>query len=65
MIDTNYGNNRNRQEYSTKSRRPFKIIYYEAYASEKDARQREKNLKLFSRAYYGLKKRISTSINNG
>lgn len=48
--------------FSTKGRRPFKIVYYEAYASEKDARKREKNLKLFSRAYTGLKKRIPFSL---
>jgi len=30
---------------STKSRRPFKLIYYEVYMSEKDARMREKFLK--------------------
>lgn len=48
--------------FSTKNRRPFEIIYYEAYKSEKDARHREKNLKLRSRALVQLKKRISFSL---
>jgi putative endonuclease len=31
--------------YSTKTRRPFSLIYYEACLSEQDARAREKYLK--------------------
>ncbi len=30
---------------STKSRRPFKLLYYEAHTSEKDARRRERYFK--------------------
>ena len=30
---------------STKPRRPFKLIFYEAYISKKDAKRREKYLK--------------------
>jgi putative endonuclease len=48
---------------STKSRRPLELIYYEAYRAEKDARHREQNLKLKSRAYTQLKKRIEESSN--
>jgi putative endonuclease len=48
--------------FSTKARRPFEIIYYEAYRSEKDARKREHNLKLRSRAFAQLKKRIRESL---
>jgi len=47
---------------STKSRKPFELIYLEAYKSEKDARLREKNLKLRSRAFAQLKKRITVSL---
>lgn len=47
---------------STKLRRPFELVYYEAYKSEKDARKREKNLKLRSRAFAQLKKRIKNSV---
>ncbi len=48
--------------FSTKSRRPFELVYCELYKSEKDARIREKNLKLRSKAYYQLKRRISRSL---
>ncbi|MDO8529443.1 MAG: GIY-YIG nuclease family protein [bacterium] len=48
--------------FSTRNRKPFDLIYYEAYKSEKDARKREHNLKLRSRAYAQLKKRIEESL---
>lgn len=48
--------------FSTKLRRPLELIYYEAYKSEKDARKREHNLKLRSRAFAQLKKRIINSL---
>ena len=47
---------------STKARIPFELIYYEAYKSEKDARDREQSLKLKSRAYVQLRKRIENSL---
>jgi putative endonuclease len=47
---------------STKARRPLRLVYYEAYASEKDARHREHNLKLRAKALIQLKKRIKLSI---
>ncbi|MBI5778778.1 MAG: GIY-YIG nuclease family protein [Planctomycetes bacterium] len=50
------------QVFSTKSRILFELIYYEAYKSEKDARIREKNLKLRSKALAQLKNRIKESI---
>ncbi|MBU0573199.1 MAG: GIY-YIG nuclease family protein [Candidatus Margulisbacteria bacterium] len=48
--------------FSTKHRAPFEIIYYEAYIAESDARKREHNLKLRSRALAQLKKRIAKSL---
>ena len=47
---------------STKLRIPFELVYYEAYKSEKDARKREQNLKLRSRAFAQLNKRIGGSL---
>jgi putative endonuclease len=47
---------------STKSRKPFELIYYEAYKSESDAKHRERMLKLFGRALGGLKRRIKSSL---
>jgi len=48
--------------FSTKLRIPFELVYYEAYKSEGDARAREKNLKIRSRAYAQLRRRIRGSI---
>jgi putative endonuclease len=47
---------------STRLRRPFEVIYCEIYKAEKDARAREHNLKLRSRAYTQLRKRIKNSL---
>lgn len=43
---------------ATKYRRPLELIYYEAYKFEKNARNREKQLKYFGKAYKQLKNRI-------
>ena len=48
--------------FSTQNRTPLELVYCELYKSEKDARTREKNLKLRSRAFAQLKKRIQNSI---
>ena len=48
--------------FSTRLRVPFDLVYYEAYKSEKDARVREHNLKLRTRAYTQLKQRIANSL---
>ena len=48
--------------YSTKFRKPLELIYYEAYKAEEDARKREHNLKLRSRAFAQLTKRIQESL---
>lgn len=47
---------------STKNHIPFKLVYYESYASEKDARDREHNLKLRANALSQLKRRIKNSL---
>lgn len=52
----------NGQVDSTKPRRPLKLVYYEAYVSEEDARIRESKLKLKSKAYAQLRKRLSNSL---
>ena len=48
--------------FSTKFRRPFEIIYYEAYKNEKDAREREQCLKLRGNTRRFLKERITRSL---
>ena len=47
---------------STRNKRPFEIIYYEAYKSKEDAFHREKNLKLRANAFTGLQRRLIKSI---
>jgi putative endonuclease len=47
---------------STKNRAPLMLIYYEAYISERDAKHREHNLKLRSRAFAQLKKRLEDTL---
>ena len=47
---------------STKLRTSLELVYCEGYKSEKEARKREENLKLRSRAFAQLKKRIKDSI---
>jgi len=57
LIEHNSGSN-----FSTKNRRPFELIYYEAYLSRQDTVIREKKLKKFKNSYKELKKRISNSL---
>ena len=47
----------------TKNNRPYKLVYYEAFASKSDAQKRERSLKLRGKASAQLRKRISDSIN--
>lgn len=49
---------------STKNRRPLKLVYYEAYSVEEEARHREHNLKLRARALRQLLLRIKKSISS-
>jgi putative endonuclease len=43
---------------ATKYRKPFDLIYYEAYGSKEQAFDREQKLKVFGSAYTGLIKRL-------
>ena len=52
----------NGRVFSTRSRRPLILIYYEAYRSEKDARNREKTLKNYGNGITNLYKRLSNSL---
>lgn len=48
---------------STKGRRPLKLIYYEAHASEKDARRREKYFKT-DKGKSSLRQMLRTALNS-
>jgi len=50
------------QAFSTKLRKPFDLVYYEAYCAETDARSREHNLKLRGKAREMLKRRLIKSL---
>ena len=50
---------------STASRKPFDLVYYEAYASQADARVREKRLKTSAGASTALKRRLGDSLRQG
>ena len=49
-------------EISTKRYRPWRLVAYEAYQSEKDAREREKKLKSHGNAMKEFKKRSKNSF---
>jgi putative endonuclease len=48
----------NQKVYTTKRMHGPKLIYYEAYISENQAKIREKKLKQFGSSYKGLMKRL-------
>lgn len=50
------------QGKSTKGRRPFELLYYEAYKAKQDAVHREKMLKLRATALSQLKRRLKHSL---
>ncbi len=52
----------NGKSFATAPRRPFKLVYYEAYAAEEDAVKREHNLKLRGQARYQLMNRLGGSL---
>ena len=54
----------NGKSFSTKNYKPFILIYYEAFFSEIDARERERQLKSYGNSYKFLKKRIINSLEN-
>jgi len=47
---------------ATKHKSLWKLVYYEAYKSQSDAKHREKQLKRFAQAHKALKQRIRNSI---
>ena len=47
---------------STRLLKSFKIIYYEAYISQSDAKHREYSIKLRGNAYLQLKRRIKNCV---
>ncbi len=52
----------NGKSLATAHRRPFELVYYEAYKSSRDAKIREGKLKQFKNSYTELKKRLEFSL---
>jgi putative endonuclease len=50
---------------STKYRAPLDLLYYEAYAAQADAKQREHNLKTSAGARTALMRRLPVSLRVG
>lgn len=57
MIEHNTGKNK-----STIIKKPYKLIYYEAYVAESDARRREQMLKLRGQARRQLLSRLKETL---
>ena len=57
-----YTNNLKRRLPEHKKKRKMKLIYYEAYKSEQDARNREMRLKNYAQALTALKSRLKGSL---
>jgi putative endonuclease len=51
-----------RQEFATKAYAPFKLVYYEAYRSKRDALDRERKLKHHGSVIGHLKRRVKFSL---
>ena len=54
-----YTNDLRRRVAEYQKEGPCKLVYYEAYQSEKAARDRERKLKYYGSAWRALKKRIT------
>lgn len=59
VVEHNKGENK-----ATRHKMPWRVVYYETYLSQSDAKYRETQLKRFSQASKALKQRIKNSIAN-
>ena len=57
-----YTNNLDRRSSEHNQKEKWEAIYYEAYKSELDARNREKRLKYYAQALTALKARLKESL---
>ncbi|OGG98686.1 hypothetical protein A3E04_03495 [Candidatus Kuenenbacteria bacterium RIFCSPHIGHO2_12_FULL_42_14] len=57
FLEHNQGKN-----FSTKPYAPYRLVYYEAYADEFDAKKRERQLKKFGQGIYRLQSRLVRSL---
>lgn len=57
-----YANDLVRRMHEHNKNQKWKLIYYEAYLSESDAREREKKLKHYGQSRTHLKRRLKKSL---
>jgi predicted GIY-YIG superfamily endonuclease len=55
-----YANDIDERIKQHRAKNNIELIYYEAYKYEKDARDRERKLKLYGSTWRGLKQRLNT-----
>lgn len=53
------------KSFSTRPRKPLRLVYYEAYVSQADALERESRLKTSQGARTALKRRLRDSLRQG
>ena len=56
-----FSEHQNGESRATRNRKPFVLVYYEAYQSKKDALIRERKLKQFKNTYKRLIERLANS----
>ena len=60
-----FSEHNNGESISTRYRTPLALLYYEAYTSQADAKDRETNLKRFAGAQTALRRRIPNCLRQG
>jgi len=61
-LKNRFGEHNRGEVISTKRYMPWRLVYYEAYVSEADAREREQKFKRHGKSNDELKKRIRLSL---
>lgn len=63
-VDARFEKHNSGKVRSIKHRRPLKLVYFEAYQTKIEAKEREMQLKHYGKAYAQLKKRIKKNIDS-
>ncbi|MFH1314987.1 MAG: GIY-YIG nuclease family protein [Candidatus Uhrbacteria bacterium] len=64
-LDRRLTQHNNGEVASSRPRRPYRLVYYEAFISEKAARKRESSVKKSGSVSVPLMKRIKESLDDG
>ena len=63
-VDARFEKHNSGRIRSTKHRRPLKLVYFEAYQTKMEAKERERRLKHYGKTYAQLKERIKKRIDS-